>query len=194
MGINLNQYNKYNKKFWINETLERKKNYFTYTFNRYTLRATFLVLKEITLKTKINLFKPAGSKEEFWQHEITNTAKKFYEQFELPEKYFNELKEITEYCDNNEIKIIFVILPTHTDFQQRSKDFGLAETEQVFKTELQSLGDVYDFNYPSEITSDKEKYWDPMHFNDEIANIICDEIFTQELFYARFSRKPLDQN
>ena len=41
IGLNLNQYNKYNKRFWVEETLERKKSFVSYAYSKYTFQSCY---------------------------------------------------------------------------------------------------------------------------------------------------------
>lgn len=189
IGINLNLYNKYNKRFWVEEILEINKNFFSYALSQYTFRSAYLFLKTTISKEEVTLGKPGMDKEKFWQHQLTNTAKKFYEKFSYPETYYLELKKIADYCDTNDIKLIFWIPPTHVDLQKKKSDFGLQEFDSIFISDLQSLGELYDFDYNSEITRNKDDYGDPMHFKRKIGKIVFSEITTGHPHYARYSDK-----
>ncbi len=188
MGINLNLYNKYNKRFWVEETLERNKSFFSYAFSKYVFHSTFLIIKSYFSKNVISIGKPQQSKDEFWKFQINQTATKFYEHFDYPDNYFKSLKEISIFCIQNNIKLIFWIPPTHIDFQKRKIDFGIEKFDEKFVTDLQSLGDLYDFDYYSELTQNKSYFRDPMHFNHEVGEIIYREIFFNSPHYSRYSK------
>lgn len=188
IGINLNLYNKYNKKFWVQETLERRKNFFSYAFNRYSFQTTLLIFQSYLAGERVVKYHAPGSKEEFWKYTVNVMGAKFYEQFGYPDEYYRQLKEIADYCANNGIKLIFWIPPTHNDFQDRKSDYGLDQMNERFVTDLQSLAEVYNFDYPSELTSDKLDYRDPMHFDIRVGEIIVDEIRSGSPHYARFSK------
>ena len=185
IGINLNLYNKYNKRFWVEETLALKKNFFSYAFSKYTFNATFITVKSFFSKEKINLHKPSRNKEEFWEFQLDETATKFYKQFDYSQEYYNELNKISSFCKENNINLIFWIPPTHIEFQKRKKDFGLEEYDKKFISDLQSLGELYDFDIDSEITRNKEDYGDPMHFGNDVGLKVYKEIFSGEKYYAR---------
>lgn len=187
MGLNLNLYNKYNKRFWVKETLERRKNFFSYAFSRYTFQAISLILKSYVTQEKIALDKPNVSKDEFWKFIVRERAIKFYEQFGYPDEYYRELKKISEYCAANDIRLIFWVPPTHIDFQKRKADFGLEASDERFVSDLKSLGELYDFDYPSELTTNVDDYRDPMHFDNRVGEIVYEEIFSGQPHYARYS-------
>ena len=108
------------------------------------------------------------------------SAKTFYQQYIYPKYYKEELTKICNYCAQNHIKLVFFIPPTHTDLQNRIKDFGLEKEAIQFKKDLEALGKVHDFDYPSHLTQQKSNFLDPFHFNDEISKIISDSIFTKK--------------
>lgn len=187
MGLNLNLYNRYNKRFWVKETLERRKNFFSYSFSRYTFQALSLIIKSYLTDEKIRLDKPNANKEEFWKFIVRERAVKFYEQFGYPDEYYRELKKISEYCAANNINLIFWVPPTHMDFQKRKADFGLEDLDERFVADLKSLGELYDFDYPSELTNNVDDYRDPMHFDNRVGEIVYKEIFSGQPHYARYS-------
>lgn len=187
IGINLNLYNKYNKKFWVQETLERRKNFFSYAFNRYSFQSALLILESFISDTLVVTYEPSASKEEFWKYTIETMGEKFYQQFGYPDEYYGELKNIAKYCASNDIKLIFWIPPTHIDFQKRKADYGLEEMNRRFVSDLRSLGELYDFDYPSELTRDQADYRDPMHFDVRVGEIVVEEILSKSPHYARFS-------
>lgn len=185
IGINLNLYNKYNKRFWVEETLERKKTFFSYAFSKYVFKSMYLLLKSRYLKIEIQHQKPKASKDEFWEHQLSQTAKKFYTKMDYPETYFNELHEISDYCSQNNIKLIFWIPPTHVDFQKKKIDYNLEKFDQKFITDLSKLGDLHDFDYDSEITRNEKLFKDPLHFDRELGQYVYRDIFLNEQFFSR---------
>lgn len=188
IGINFNLYNKYNTRFWVEETIERKKNYFSYAFNNYTYQSAFKILRKEWFDEQIEIGKPDMTKEEFWDYQINVTAEKFYSQYLYPDNYFKELKKISEYCKAEKINLIIWIPPTHIDFQNRIADFGLNAEQERFKLQLQQIADVFDFDYDSELTRDSSNFKDPLHFTEEVGKQIYHEIFNGQLKYARYTR------
>ncbi len=188
IGINFNLYNKYNTRFWVEETIERKKNFFSYAFNNYTYQSAFKILRVELFDEHSEIGKPEMTKEEFWDYQINVTAEKFYSQYLYPDNYFNELKKISEYCKAKGIHLMIWIPPTHIEFQDRISDFGLDSELAHFKIQLQQIAEVYDFDFDSELTKDRNNFKDPLHFTDEIGNQIYREIFKGQLKYARYTR------
>ncbi len=189
VGINLNLYNKYNRRFWIQETIARKSNFFSYAFSKYTFKSAWLYLKSAIKKEDYSIRPTHSSKEEFWSYQVENVAEKFYKQFDYPDNYFSELQKMAQHCENNNTKLIFWIPPSHIDFQNRKKDFGLMKYDSLFKNDLNTLGCLYHFDYPSELTLKDENFNDPLHFKPEIASVIYQEIFQNRPFFSKYSGK-----
>ncbi|SHM33752.1 hypothetical protein SAMN04488057_101121 [Cyclobacterium lianum] len=176
MGINLSLYNKYNKRFWVEETISRKSNYFSYAFNNYTFKAAFkLALPEKQLSDTAYRDDEADAKKYFWQQKLKGVDK-FYGKMAYPDEYFSQLTEISAYCQRRDIKLIFWIPPIHEDYQQLVDQYDLDEYNDRFLKDLRRLGDVFDFNENSSLTKDKDNFRDPVHFTTEIARKIEKEI------------------
>lgn len=177
IGINLNLYNKYNKRFWVEETLERKKNFASYGFNSYTLKSTFYIVKSLITGKEIILDKPSMTKEEFWEYQLNESAHKFYSKFSYPTNYAEELKTISDYCHSNHIQLIFWIPPTYIDFQKRKEDYQLEKIDSTFVNDLSNFGLLYNDDVDSELTRAKENFEDPMHFDGKTGELIFTRIF-----------------
>ena len=189
IGISFNLYNKYNTRFWVEETIERKKNFFSYAFNKYTLESSFLIVKKLLLNEQSEIGIPQSTRDEFWNYQINETAEKFYSQFLYPDNYFRDLKRISEYCKKENIHLIIWIPPSHIDFQNRINDFGLTKAQEEFKNQMRQIADVFDFDFSSELTRDKSNFKDPLHFTDEIGHQIYREMFQGHLKYARYLKQ-----
>jgi hypothetical protein len=182
IGINLNLYNKYNKRFWIEETISRKSNFFNYAFNKYTFNATvglagsFANSKEHSFtETENSNTEEKVTKGEYWNKKLRERDK-FFKNITYPDEYYEQLNEISTYCKKEGIKLIFWIPPLHKDYHDILKKYQLDEFEDKFRSDLQTFGDVFDFNYISKLTIEEQNFWDPVHFNSRIARVIGKEI------------------
>lgn len=183
IGLNFNLYNKYIKNDRVSESSEIMKNILSYTLCNYSNKSTLLILenKILGINTKIGI--PNSSKEEFWMHQLNVSANGFYKLYEYPISYFDELKAISKYCNEKAIKLVFFIPPTHIDLQKKVQYYNLQNNEALFKSDLKKLGDLYDFDYPSDLTNNKENFKDPFHFTYPISLIVIKELFTSETKY-----------
>ena len=189
IGINLNLYNKNNRRFYVEQTIESLKYYVSYAFNKNVFRSSFLILKSELSKKEVQLNKTGLSKEEFWEQHLNTFPQKFYSNMVYPEEYHALLAEISDYCAQKNIKLIFWIPPTHIDLQNAVKKYDVDEMDLRFKNDLRSLGELYDYNYPCKITEEKENFRDPVHFTYEIAVQIRDELLRGQIFCAKHSEK-----
>ncbi len=176
MGINLSLYNKYNKRFWVEETISRKSNFFSYSFNNYTFEGALALLSNGNdQKSSRSGEDNPDAKEYYWQKKLEGVGK-FHSNMVYPTDYYQQLKEISHYCRERGIKLIFWIPPLHRDYQSIVEDYPVEKLNQKFLADLRSLGDVFDFNYTSQLTLDKDNFRDPVHFTEEVAETIFQEI------------------
>ncbi len=185
IGINFNLYNDYNNNNRVPKAIELKESPFSYLFSSYCSKSLFLILKSIITNKEINIEKPHLSKNEFWRYQLEISAPAFYSNYKYPYLYHKSLIDISRYCKEKKIKLVFFIPPTHINLQQRVTDFNLDEEKKLFKVDLTNLGITYDFEYPNEITRNKSNFSDPFHFNDSISDIIIKEILENNIKYAR---------
>lgn len=191
MGINLNLYNKYNKRFHVEQTIEALNNFISYAFNRNVFRSSFLIIKSQISNKEVLFNQTSLSKEEFWEYELSVRPNKFYEKIIYPENYYEDLIKISNYCNQEDIKLILWIPPTHIDFQNAVKKYNLEELDEHFKSDLRTMGEVYDYNFPSKLTEHKENFRDPLHFEYEIAKLIRDELINGQFYAAKHTEKEI---
>ena len=185
IGINFNLYSDNNNMNRVAEAIELKNSIFPYLFNRYTLKSTILILKSLVTNEKINIEKPNLSKAEFWRYQLESSANNFYRDYKYPKEYSVHLQEISNYCNVNNIKLVFFTPPTHTDLQEKVNEFKLKKEELRFKGDLFNLGLYYDFDYPNDLTKNRDNFTDPFHYNDKVANIVVNEITSGKINNAR---------
>lgn len=185
IGVNFNLYSEDNNMNRVNEASELLISPLSYLFSRYCFKSTFLIIKSLITNDETNIEKPNLNKAEFWKYQLESSANNFYRAYKYPKRYFTHLLEISNYCDKNNIKLIFFIPPTHVDLQQKVNEFNLVSEENIFKSDLSELGVLYDFDYPNEITKNSDNFTDPFHYNDTIASIVIEEIVTGNIKYAR---------
>jgi len=189
MGIDLNLYNKINKRFYVEQTREALKNYISYASNKNVFKSSYLIVKSRFSNEEILLNKTMLSQDEFWDYQLNVTSEKFYNKIVYPENYYSDLVEISDYCRQNNIKLILWIPPTHIDFQNAIKKYSVEEKNERFRSDLRSLGEVYDYNFPNMLTEDRENFGDPLHFKHDIAIQIRDELTRGKFYCARHYEK-----
>jgi predicted membrane protein len=176
IGINFNLFNEHNYSPRVKEALRLMNSPEAYLFSKYCYKSLYLIIKAGITGKNVEMGKPAVSKEEFWKFQLDSTASVFYRFYKYPDSYQKGLTEISQYCRDNDIKLVFFIPPTHIDLQQRVIDFDLTDEEKAFKTFISSLGNMHDFDTPCDMNRSYDNFQDPFHFNDSIATLVIKEI------------------
>lgn len=188
IAVNFNNYNKYNKRFWVEETLKRKKNFFSYAFCKYAFRSSFLILKDILSTKEVEINKTSLNKEGFWDAKLSMLPRKYFEQYAYPDIYYDDLQRIASYCEENGIKLIMWIPPSVVDFQKAVEKYNLGQEEERFRSDLRSIAELYDFNFINVITENRDNFSDPLHVTFDVAVLIRKEIFEDNPEVAKYSR------
>jgi len=179
IGVNFSLFNEYNS---LNRCLETKRifgNRIFYFINKSVIKSSFILLKDRITKNTTEIERPNIDKEKFWQEQIKQTARKYYEKYKYPESYFADLQEISDYCEENNIELVFIIFPIHSDLQDRIHEFERTSDLAQFKKDIGSLGKVHDFHLQNEKNSDKANFKDPFHYTNEYMMELINDVFQQ---------------
>jgi hypothetical protein len=94
-----------------------------------------------------------------------------------PEKYYNELHKISEFCKAENINLLFVITPNFYTVHQYIKRFNCQDDYKRFKTDLKSLGPTNDLDFGLPISYNKDMYLDHFHIQPCLADTLLSLIF-----------------
>ncbi|MBM3437125.1 MAG: hypothetical protein FJY07_13025, partial [Bacteroidetes bacterium] len=145
---------------FMNYNLDRTYNIFHFAQDYFDNPAKYFTTKEIYYDTFINLLygltknpKLVANTYEFIpQSEINALAEYrlnlFFGNYIYPEKYFKELKRIKEYCDENNIEVVYIVLPTYIAVDEYLRNNNLWEMRETFMQQLRSLGTTIDLDVP----------------------------------------------
>jgi hypothetical protein len=186
IGISIEAYSGTLLKDRVSAALEVKNSAPLYLTSKFTVENTMLILKSKLFKQPVEVQAPPFSREEFWKYELEQEDR-YLRSYAYPRNYFNDLKEISGYCLENRIKLVFIISPTHTEVQDKIAQFKLEKEYEKFREDIKLFGDLYDFNWPNEITRDKNNFLDPLHSIDSVSRIMIREIILNKPKYAIFS-------
>ncbi|MGL6098645.1 MAG: hypothetical protein ACRC0G_03360 [Fusobacteriaceae bacterium] len=89
------------------------------------------------------------------------------------EETINELKEIKKICEENEIKVYFLINPVHSITYDNSNQEGLKK----LKNELSEFTDYWDFSIQDKFSKDNYYWYETSHFRTNLADLILKIIF-----------------
>ena len=180
IGINFNLYNMYNRMNLVNEAKNTLSSQSKYYLSGFVSKMSVYNLVYLLSDKKINMVseRPEMDKEQFWQKQLNKTTECFYGRYQYPKDLYDELCKIVEYCQAENIELVFIVPPTHVDLQRRIEDFGLKEEYERFLHDLRSFGvPVYDFDVPGELTMDKALYKDPYHADEEVKEKVVDRVW-----------------
>lgn len=187
IGISIEGYSGTLLKDRVSAALEVKNSPALYLTSKFTVENTMLILKSRLFKQAVELNDPPFSREQFWQYELAQEDR-YLKAYSYPKNYYNELKKMSDYCVKNNIKLVFIISPTHTDVQDKVAQFKMEKEYDRFREDIKGFGDLYDFNWPNEITRDKNSFIDPLHSIDSVSRIMIREMLLNKPGYAKYSK------
>ena len=197
LGINFNLFNEYAYSNRVHEIERMIANPLMYIFNGNVLEVTTKAIishfskteipnisRSIMLKRELN-GKSFKDKKIWWQYNISTVATNQYSKYKYPKKLIPRLKEVNEYCIENNINLTLLNVPHHQEFRQRVTDFNLIDEENRFKKEIKEIGTVIDYDFPNSITNCRHCFTDPIHTNDSVSLIMVKEIFNDSLVIGK---------
>ncbi len=188
IGVSIETYSGTLLKDRATTSINIKNSLIFYLLNRYTFESTLLIAKAKLFNEHIDIDKPPFSRNDFWKYQLQN-ENRYLKNYSYPKNYHDQLKKISEYCIENNIKLFFFISPTHIDLQNKIDEFNMRKEYEVFRNDITSFGDLYDFNFPNELSRNKSNFSDPYHTTDSISSIVAKEIFLNKPIYSKLIRK-----
>jgi len=183
--LNFNLFNLYAYGDRVNGVTRLLRNPLLYLYDRSVAEASYLVLRTAFLYKRVEVEKPVRTKDEFWIWALQNWATEQYGKWKYPTEGYARLQEVSQHCKRNGIKLAFIIVPHHVDYQKRVNDFNLSGAEMQFKSDIAKLATTYDFDYPNDLTANRDNFSDPIHITGEAGDLIVDDILTGSLKYGR---------
>jgi hypothetical protein len=187
IGISIEAYSGTLLKDRVSAALEVKNSTPLYLMNKFTVENTMLILKSKLFKQPVEVQEVPFSREEFWKYELQQEDR-YLRGYTYPKNYYNDLKKISDYCRSNKIKLVFIISPTHMDVQEKIKQFHLEPAYEQFRHDIESFGELYDFNWPNEITRDRKCFLDPLHSIDSVSRLMIREVVLNKPIYAKYTK------
>ena len=138
----------------------------------YLLKGNFLISE--TLNSNYNKIEEIDN-EKKWDTAL-EALNAYLDYYVYPSEIEQELLKIKNYCKDNDVNLIFIISPIHTDLIKKVGYYGLENEYERFKNFIFSLGKVYDFSNLNFYTVNKSNFKDPYHLNKNSCLILFDEI------------------
>jgi hypothetical protein len=183
--FNFNLFNLYAYGDHVNGVTRLLRNPLLYLYDRSVAEASYLVLEAEIRDQRVEGVKSTPTKDEFWDWGLHTWSTQQYGKWKYPTAGYARLQEISRYCKRYGIKLTFIIVPVHVDYQKKVNDFNLADEEMQFKSDISKLATTYDFDYPNDLTANRDNFSDPVHITMEVGDSIIDEILTGSLRYGR---------
>ncbi len=179
IGISPEIYNLHNSRNRVEGVTHIFNNSLLYYSNFNVLQASFFTVKSILFPKNVNAAENPLSKSKVWNYVLKWKTDRYLRNYNYPETYYQELKNIGEYCKANQIRLTFVIPPLHQDFQHIIDSMKLTRYQNKMVSDLKSISEVYNFNFRNDITVDSSRFKDPVHVTDTIYKIVIEPLLFQ---------------
>jgi len=161
-----------------------------YFINADVLQSGYNSVKAQSLERHPQFRMPERDTQEDWANQTGSVINGFYYRYSYPVHYAESLEKISRYCRENGIDLVFVLLPTHVDIQGKIAAYHLESADRVFRSEIERLGRVLDFDYPNAMTMDVANFMDPFHANEATCAKVAGEIFGPGREFVRVTGTP----
>lgn len=111
-----------------------------------------------------------------FEKQVRKNAHATWRSFNFSEAFWAYLVEISNWCKQNNVALVFVIPPTIVEMQARITDFGYGDLNHKFRADLSKLGTVVDFDFDSPLTREISRFKDAYHFDSKVARQIVGEV------------------
>lgn len=101
----------------------------------------------------------------------------FFKDYSYPEEYRVELERIAKYCDDNDIDLTFIIMPTYDITFDYLEENSLGSAYKTFKHDIQKLGHTHDYWIKSDFSKDRNNFLDFFHPKQPIIDKITIEVW-----------------
>jgi hypothetical protein len=174
MGFNfnlLNDLNAYDRAKQAQDLLDDPLRYY---FSPFITQASARVVGYNLGLTGATSEAPPMDPEKFWKYQLNVSARNHYRSYAYPETLLSRLEAIAAACEEDGVALTLVYFPTHTDLQDVVSEYGLTEPHARSKAAVAELAARHG-----------AAFYDPYHFNEEVAEKLVDEFTGGEPWMAR---------
>jgi hypothetical protein len=177
--LNFNQFNEYAYADRVNSIRSMIDNPLLYIFDPGVAEAGYYVCRAAFSGSDVIDSTPQISEDEWWNFIINARGNEHYSRYSYPSKLYERIEKLVQDAHEKGVRITFVNVPNHADFQKRIREYGLESDYLRFKTALAALNaEAIDYDYVNAITTNRNSFRDPLHTNIQIGRLISSEIFT----------------
>lgn len=177
IGLDLNSYNGSDVKDRVSEVLGAMDNPFLYITNNNVMISAWKLMTSTVSGQAAQIGQPVGDRDAFWQSQLDVTARVYFSNYRDPVLYRTQLQEVAQLCREKEIKLSFIIFPSHKDLMDKIRTYDLEEANRLMRSDLAALGTVYDFAWENESTRSRDNFKDPYHFTPEVMESIIGSVW-----------------
>ncbi len=131
-----------------------------------------------------------------FERQVRKNGRSDWKGFKFSGTLWAKVTEIAEWCDQNNIQLVFVIPPTISDMQARIFEYGFGRMNHEFRLRLSALAPVVDFDFDNAVTRDLGNFSDAYHFNAGLAKEIVGELIqltaTSDSVFSKARRRRGD--
>ena len=177
IGLNLTVYSDYNITDRTKTYLSISDNPALYFVNRTVLQSAVYATYSYVTATDLKIGVPSEDADTFWLHQLRDVDAGYFRNYVYPVRYRRELEQVAEHCKRNGITLSFIIFPTHSDVHRLMTSYNLAESNLRFREDLRQFGLVYDFDFPNEMTANRQNFRDPDHTTGPVTESITIQVW-----------------
>lgn len=184
--IPFNLYNDNQRHNEIPDTINTIQNPLRYYLSAFITRVSLLILYSNITDYDLKIGQPNMTKDEFWEYQLgPSETGNVYSQWAYPKNLIAKLHDVKRICKQRGINMIILIPPTHVDLQRKLKDYGLEKEYIEYKKNISFVAPVIDYDFPNDITNNRDLFNDPYHFIDTLGRSIVLEILGKPCQYCR---------
>jgi hypothetical protein len=180
--VNFNEYQTLNR---VAEIRSIEANPLIYLSNRLVMRAAFLAAYVAATGRQVNVEASTRTPEEFWKYQVEESMPQLLHRYAYPVDIAKRLQAVAADCKLRGTRFVIIIPPEHVDLLAQIHALGRDEDQERFKKFAATLGTVFDFDYPNDLTRSRAAFGDPFHFRDN--NELIEEVWGGRIRYARRS-------
>jgi hypothetical protein len=183
--INFNAYQSLNR---IPDVSRMDANPLLYLTDRVVLRSAVLAAYASWTGNPVKIEAPSLDRDAFWRFQIDESMPQLLHRYAYPDSVAKQLRDIAADCKRNGTRFVVVIPPTHVDAQTKIASLGLSADNERFKEFARSLGEVFDFDWANDFTSDRANFSDPLHVRE--SDSLIREIWSADHAHAHARHTP----
>ncbi|OQX72526.1 MAG: hypothetical protein B6D61_13625 [Bacteroidetes bacterium 4484_249] len=174
---------------FMNYNSNRSYNLFHFASDYFREPYLYFTTKEIFFDSFINFLYSITKNEKLVKHSYEYAGKDgldkkskeslelFFSDYNYPAEYYNELLRITDYCNDNNINLSFIIIPNYEAVDDYLQKNDLYDMRLKFKEDIKSFGKTYDFNLQNKISKKRDNFSDYFHPTQPVIDEITKEIW-----------------